>query len=106
MITKSVILSIHEQGSAKRKSGIYPTEVFEQGESRGIKDTLVTNGLVSTVATRTLRLPESTIEFFTSPEGCPKGVNPKHWNSIPDAIKLRHHLSSLADGNLFNYKLV
>ena len=106
MIQKRVILSIKEQGSLVRKSGLFPTEVFEQGKSVGTKDSLVKNGLVASIATRKVELPEETVSYLTSEEGCPKGMNAKHWASIPDALRLRHHLVSIADNCPFTYKLV
>ena len=105
-INKLAILTIVEPGSLVRKSGIFPTEVFEGGKFVGIADKFVSNALVGGSCKRELQLPESTVSYLTSTEGCPNSIPKRRWLMMPDKVRLSIQCKELAEGNPFTLKLI
>jgi hypothetical protein len=106
MHDKQLILSIFEQGSRIVKSGVFPTEVFEEGRSVGYEDRLIIKRPVTSIATRKLIIPEKTVEFLSSTESCPNNIHPKQWARMNEIERIKTHAKAIAEGHEFKIKFV
>lgn len=98
---KNVKLTIYEQGSLRRSTGIFEVENFEDGVHVGRCHKMVKNGLVSSQVSRVLHIDSDRVGVMISRDGLDDNIDQRTWIRMNDRERMRYHAKAISNGMPF-----